>query len=97
MAGTLLDQATLAGTNDFVQKCKGELIKKALYLDLGQSGASTAERNLATAILNEPDGYATRIAVMIAFGNATVAANAPAVPPDADMAYVVNEAWPHLR
>lgn len=97
MAGTLLDQNTLAGTNDFIAKCKGELIKKCLYIDLGQNSESVALRNLAANILNDPAPYAARVAVLIAFGNATVAAAAPVVPVDADMAYVVNEAFAHLR
>lgn len=97
MAGTLADQITLARDSAFIDKCEGELVKKALYLDLGQSGASTTERVLASNILNGPRPYAERIATLIAFGNATTAAAAPAVPLDADMAYVVNEAFPHLR
>lgn len=97
MAGTLADQATLSVDAAFIAKCKAELVKKCLYIDLGQSGESTTVRLLATNILQAPDGYASRCAVLIAFGNATVAAAAPAVPDDADMAYVVNEAFEHLR
>lgn len=97
MAGTLLDQNTLAETNDFISKCRAELIKKALVIDAGTGGSNTAERVLASNVLNNPDGYAAIVARLIAFGNATVAAAAPVVPADADMAYVVNEAWPHLR
>jgi len=97
MAGTLADQLTLSNDNAFIGKCKAELVKKCLTIDAGTGGESATLRALASSILNGPDGYAERIAVLIAFGNATVAAAAPAVPADADMAYVVNEAFPHLR
>lgn len=97
MAGTLADQLTLSQDNAFIGKCKGELVKKCIYIDLGQNGEDTTTRNLASNILNSPDSYASRIATLIAFGNATVAAAAPAVPADADMAYVVNEQFVHLR
>ena len=97
MAGTLADQLTLSSDNAFIGKCKGELVKKCLTIDAGTAGDDTTTRNLASAILNSPDSYASRVAVLVAFGNATVAAAAPAVPADADMAYVVNEAFAHLR
>lgn len=97
MAGTLADQLTLSNDNAFIGKCKGELIKKCLTIDAGTGGATTSARMLASNILNSPDQYAATIAVLIAFGNATIAAASPAVPADADMAYVVNEAFAHLR
>ena len=97
MAGTLADQLTLSNDNAFIGKCKGTLVKKCLVIAAGAVGDNIATRNLAESIFNSPDTYASRVAVMIAFGNATVAAAAPAVPADADMAYVVNEAFAHLR
>ena len=97
MAGTLADQLTLSNDNAFIGKCKAELVKKCLVIEAGAVGDALSTRNLAASILNSPDSYASRVAVLIAFGNATVAAAAPAVPADADMAYVVNEAFAHLR
>ena len=97
MAGTLADQLTLSNDNAFIGKCKGELVKKCLTIDAGTGGDDTNTRNLASSVLNAPEAYASRVAVLIAFGNATVAAAAPTVPDDADMAFVVNEAFAHLR
>jgi hypothetical protein len=112
MPGTYADQADLANANDFIALCKVSLLKRAIELDtnnatllaelMGKASdpASTKFMLSATSITgriaSDADGYAKRMAWLVASGNPTIGAAAPAVPKEGDVQYAVNTFFPKL-
>lgn len=97
MAGTLNDQATLATDNAFIAKVKCALIFRATEI-WGSSSAQTLKAlQQARNILDSGGSDAARIAALIASGNPTIAAAAPAVPNDSDTQYAVNTTLTSLQ
>jgi hypothetical protein len=90
MAGTFADQATLASDNAFIAKVRAAMIYRATELFNSQSAQTWATLNQARGILNNAAADAANIAALVASGNATIAAAAPAVPNDSDTQYAVN-------
>jgi hypothetical protein len=91
MAGTLAEQAELATTNAFIAKVRCAMIFRANHLYNSDSKQSLAVLQQARDILQNAGGQAAQIAAIIASGNATIAAAAPAVPNDSDTQYAVNQ------
>lgn len=90
MAGTFADQATLTSDNAFIAKVRAAMIYRATELFNSQSAQSWATLNQARQILNNAGAEAANIAALVATGNPTIAAAAPAVPSDGDTQYAVN-------
>lgn len=90
MAGTFADQATLASDNAFIAKVRCALIFRANELYNSTSAQSYRALAQARAILDNAGADAQKYALLVASGNATVAAAAPAVPSDGDTQYAVN-------
>lgn len=90
MAGTFTDQAALAANSDFVNKCRAAMIFRAT--ELTNSAAAQNFRTLTqmNAILQSAGAAAANIAWLVATGNSTIAAAAPAVPNDGDTQFAVN-------
>jgi hypothetical protein len=96
MAGTYAEMAELATLNDFVNLCKISLLKRAVELDDGTDKQTVGILNLLSGIMTDSDGYAKRMAWLIAAGNATISAAAPAVPSEGDTQFAVNTFLPKL-
>jgi hypothetical protein len=96
MAGTYADMAQLAVLNDFINLCRVSLLKRAVELDDGTDKLSAGMLNLIGSIMSDAENYAKRMAWLIAAGNATIAAAAPAVPSEGDTQYAVNTFLPKL-
>jgi hypothetical protein len=94
--GTYADQAALAVNNEFIAKVRVALIKKALDIFAGADRQSVGTLNLVTAILSDSDGYAARMAWLIAAGNSEVGTNAPAIPDDGALSWCVADMLPKL-
>jgi hypothetical protein len=112
MPGTYADQATLANTSEFIDLCRVALIKRAVELDTNNASLVTelmgkasdpasskfmlSTTSLATRIISDADGYAKRIAWLVAAGNPTIGGNAPEVPKESDVQFAVNTFLPRL-
>lgn len=96
MAGTYSEQAQLALTNDFISLVKVSLIKRALELNAEDVKHTVNEINLYKDIISNADGYASRVAWLVACGNPTIGAAAPVVPNSNDTQYAVNQVIPLL-
>lgn len=90
MAGTFAEQAQLATDNTFIAKVKVAMIFRATELFNSQSAQTLATLQQAKGILSNAGGQAGDIAALVAAGNPTIAAAAPAVPNDGDTQYAVN-------
>jgi hypothetical protein len=90
MAGTFADQATLTADNAFIAKVRAAMIYRAVELYDSDTAQSWAVLKQARSILDNAGGDAAKIAALVASGNPTIAAAAPAVPNDADTQYAVN-------
>jgi hypothetical protein len=90
MAGTFAEQATLATDNAFIAKVRCAMIYRANELFTSASAQDYRVIVQAREILMSAAGNAASIAALVASGNATVAAAAPAVPSDGDTQYAVN-------
>jgi hypothetical protein len=112
MPGTYAEKAELATLNDFINLCKIALLTRAVELDTNNAAlvaemtgkasdpASTkfmlSASSLVSRIVNDADGYAKKMAWLVAAGNPTIGANAPAVPKEGDVQYAVNSFLPKL-
>ena len=96
MAGTYADQAALATSNEFIAKVRVAIIKAALDIFLGTDRKSVEMLQLVSNILIDSESYAKQMAWLIAGGNATVGAAAPAVPDDGALSWCVNDMLPKL-
>lgn len=96
MAGTLAEQAELATSNAFIAKVRCAMIYRANELYNSESKQTLAVLQQAKQILQSAAGNAETVAALIASGNATIAAAAPAVPSDGDTQYAVNVTLPML-
>ena len=109
MAGTYADQSTLATDNAFIALCRVALLKRALELSAEATARlaaneaarvilnqSNAEIALCNSVLSDAQGYAQRMAWLVAAGNATIGAAAPALPTQNDVQYAVNQTLPTL-
>lgn len=90
MAGTFAEQAELATSNAFIAKVKCAMIFRATELFNSASKQDFLVLQQAREILMNAGGNAGTIAALVASGNATIAAAAPAVPSDGDTQYAVN-------
>jgi len=90
MAGTLAEIATLATDNGFIAKIRGAMIKRAVELVTSATAQNLNTLNQMISILRSAGGEASNIAWLVAAGNATIAAAAPAVPNDSDTQFAVN-------
>jgi hypothetical protein len=90
MAGTFADQATLAADNSFIAKVRCAMIYRANELFTSVSAQDYRVTVQARDILMSAAGNASSVAALVASGNATIAAAAPAVPNDGDTQYAVN-------
>jgi len=96
MAGTAADIATLASLNDFIARVRVALIKRAVEIDAGSDRQSAAMLNGVAGIMGNSEDIAKRMAWLVAAGNPTIAAAAPAVPSEGDTQYAVNTMLPKL-
>jgi hypothetical protein len=96
MAGTYAEMATLASMDSFITLCKVSLLKRAVELDEGEAKQTAAMLNLISGVMSDAEGYAKRMAWLIAAGNATISAAAPTVPTEGDTQYAVNTFLPKL-
>jgi hypothetical protein len=96
MAGTYADQATLAVSSTFISQCKVALIHRAVELNDGSDRLSIGMLNLIRNVLSDSETYAGRVAWLVAAGNPTIAAAAPAVPSEGDTQFAVNTILPVL-
>jgi len=92
MAGTLAEQSELAVSNAFIAKVKCAMIFRANQNYTSETKQSLAVLEQSKSILRNAASDAPALAAIIASGNATIAAAAPAVPSDADTQYAVNTA-----
>lgn len=92
MAGSFADQATLASDNTFINQVRAALLFRANELLALASPPSPKLNTLqqATNIIRNAGGDAPSMAWVIATTNPTIAAAAPAVPPDGDVQFAVN-------
>lgn len=90
MAGTFTDQNTLATDNAFIAKVRCAMIYRANQNATSSSRNTLDELQQAKSILMNAAAEASNMARLIASGNATIAAAAPAVPSDGDTQYAVN-------
>lgn len=90
MAGTFADQATLTADNAFIAKVRAALIFRANELYNSATAQSYQTLVQARGILDNAGGDAPKYAALVATGNPTIAAAAPAVPSDSDTQYAVN-------
>lgn len=88
--GTFTDQATLANTNEFIDKCRAAMLFRAVELINSQTPQTLAVLSKMHSILSSAGAGAENMAWLVATGNATVAAAAPEVPSDGDVQFVVN-------
>ena len=91
MAGTFADQATLAGDNAFINKCRAAMIFRAVELVNSSTAQNLATLSKMDSIIRSAAGSAEVMARLIASGNATIAAASPAVPIDSDVQFAVNQ------
>lgn len=90
MAGTFAEQAELASSNAFVAKVKVAMIFRATELFNSQAAQTISTLQQAKGILSNAGAQAPDIAALVATGNPTIAAAAPAIPNDGDTQYAVN-------
>ena len=96
MAGTASDISTLASLNDFIQQVRVALVQRAVEIDADTDRQSAAMLNMVASIMSSSEDIAKRLAWLIAAGNPTIAAAAPAVPSESDTQYAVNTMLPKL-
>jgi hypothetical protein len=94
MAGAASDITYLATVNEFINQCRVALIKRAVEIDAGTDRQSVGMLNTISGILSDSESYAKRMAWLVAAGNPTIAAAAPAVPSEGDTQYAVNTMLP---
>lgn len=90
MAGTFSDQATLAQDVAFINKVRAAMLFRAVELTTSESPQTLDTLQKMDSILQSAGGQAPSLAWLVATGNATIAAAAPAVPSDGDVQFVVN-------
>ena len=90
MAGTFADRATLATDNAFVNKCRAAMIFRAVELVNSATAQTFPTLSLMQSILQNAGANAQNMSWLVATGNATIAAAAPAVPTDSDTQFAVN-------
>ena len=90
MAGSFADQATLTSDNSFIAKVRAAMIFRATELFNSATAQTYATLEQSRRILLNAGSDAANIAALVATGNATIAAAAPAVPSDSDTQYAVN-------
>lgn len=90
MAGTFTDQATLATDNAFINKCKVAMLFRANQLNTSATAQTYLTLSKMNTILQNGASDASRMAWLVATGNSTIAAAAPAVPNDSDTQFAVN-------
>ena len=90
MAGTFADQATLAGDNAFINKCRAALLFRSVELMTSTTAQTFTTLAKMQAIFQNAGADASNMAWRVAAGNATIAAAAPAVPSDSDTQFAVN-------
>lgn len=96
MPGTAADITTLANSNDFIAQCRVALVKRAVEIDAGTDRQSATTLNGVASIMSNSEDIAKRMAWLVAAGNATIAAAAPAVPSEGDTQFAVNTLLPKL-
>ena len=96
MAGAASDIAQLASLNDFIVQVRVALVKRAVEIDADTDRQSVAMLNSVSSIMSNSEDMAKRMAWLIAAGNPTIAAAAPAVPSEGDTQYAVNTLLPKL-
>jgi hypothetical protein len=96
MAGAASDIATLASLNEFIVKVRVALVKRAVEIDAGSDRQSASTLNTVAGIMSDSEDIAKRMAWLVAAGNPTIAAAAPAVPSEGDTQYAVNTMLPKL-
>jgi hypothetical protein len=112
MPGTYAEKAQLATTAEFIALCKVALITRATELDINNANlvselmgkasdpASTkfmlSAQSIVGRIIGDADGYAQKMAWLIAAGNPTIGATAPEVPKEGDVQYAANVFFPKL-
>ncbi len=90
MAGTFAEQAQLAADNAFIAKVRAAMIFRANELFNSTSAQTLSVLQQSKGILSNAGAQAPDVAALVATGNATVAAAAPAIPSDGDTQYAVN-------
>ena len=90
MAGTFADQATLANSTPFVNACRVAMLFRAVSLITGNTPQTATTLNKMMTIFNNAGADATSMAWRVAIGNPSIAAAAPALPPDSDIQFAVN-------
>ena len=96
MAGTASDVAYLASLNTFIAQVRVALIKRAVEIDAGSDRQTTSMLNGVAGIMSNSEDIAKRMAWLIAAGNPTIAAAAPAEPSEGDTQFAVNTMLPKL-
>lgn len=90
MAGTFTDKATLANDNAFINKCRAAMLFRAVELTNSATAQSFATLQKMATILQNAGSGAANMAWLVAAGNSTIGAAAPAVPIDSDTQFAVN-------
>lgn len=90
MAGTFADQATLAKDGAFIDKCRVALLFRAREITDSAAKQEFTLVQKMRSVLNNAGNDAQNMAWLVATGNATVAAGAPAIPADGDVQFAVN-------
>lgn len=90
MAGTFAEQAQLASDSAFIAKIRVAMIFRANELFNSQSAQTLAVLLQAKGILSNAGSQAPDVAALVATGNPTIAAAAPAIPSDGDTQFAVN-------
>jgi hypothetical protein len=82
MAGTFTDQASLAATREFIDKIEIAMLAYAIEKYYSAVAQPYAVLEQARAILKGGAIHPTRVAQLVVAADATIKANAPAVPGD---------------
>lgn len=83
MAGTYAEQATLAVTNEFIDKVRVAMVKRGIEKYFATTAQEFGVLEQARNILRSGANDAPLIALLTVVGNTNIAAAAPVVPDDA--------------
>lgn len=90
MAGTYTDQATLASMNEFIEKVRVAMVKRAIDRYYSTTAQTFSVLEQSRDVLKNGANEAPRVALLVAVGDSTISAGAPTVPTDAQTLAGVN-------
>lgn len=93
MPGTYIDAINLSADNDFRAKVRAALLIEAVNVLTESPEVDDHARRSAYAvqILRNVDAETPRVALIVSVVNPTIRAASPALPPDNDVQFVVNQ------